>query len=169
MNLINLYDYECAAREKLPKEVYDYFAGGANDEITVLENHTAYDQIKLQYRVLRGIGERDLSTTILGQAVSMPVLIAPTAFHCLAHPEGEKATARAAAKANTIMILSMASTMAIEDVSTAANEIQSATKIWFQLYIQPDLDFTIDLIRRAETVGCSALVLTVDSPIFRQK
>jgi len=94
--LVNVFDYEAAAREILPKLAYDYYRSGANDEITLHENHTAYERIKLKPRVLRDISKRDLTTTILGQTSSMPILVAPTAFHCLAHPEGEVATARAA-------------------------------------------------------------------------
>ena len=103
---VNVFDYEAAAREILPKIAYDYYRSGANDEITLHENHNAYERIKLKPRVLRDISKRDLTTTILGQTVSMPILVAPTAFHCMAHPEGEVATARAAGTTDTIMILS---------------------------------------------------------------
>ena len=117
---VNVFDYEAAARATLPKIAYDYYSSGANDEITLHENHTAYERIKLKPRVLRDISKRDLTTTILGQTVSMPIMVAPTAFHCMAHPEGEVATARAAGKADTIMILSTLSTSSIEEVMSAA-------------------------------------------------
>jgi 4-hydroxymandelate oxidase len=100
----------------------------------------------------------------------MPVLIGPTAFHRLAYPAGECATARATAAAGTIMIVSMASTVAIEEV--AANARQAAggeTNLWFQIYLQPDLAFTESVIRRAEAAGCSAIVVTVDSPTFGRR
>ncbi len=169
-DLINLYDYEHAARAKLPREIYDYFAGGANDEITVKKNPRAYDKVDLQHRILRGVSQPELSIQLFGQTVSMPVLIAPTAFHRLAHPEGERATARAAAKHNTIMIVSMAATISLEEVAAAAKEvIRSDPQLWFQIYIQPDLDFTCNLIRRAEASGFGAIVLTVDSPVFGQR
>jgi 4-hydroxymandelate oxidase len=90
----------------------------------------------------------------------MPVLIAPTAFHRLAHPEGESATARAAARAGAIMIVSMASTVAIEEIAA------TGACLWFQLYIQPDLGFTEEIVRRVEAAGCQVLVVTVDSPVF---
>jgi isopentenyl diphosphate isomerase/L-lactate dehydrogenase-like FMN-dependent dehydrogenase len=94
----------------LPGIAYDYYRSGANDEITLHENHTAYEQIKLKPRVLRDISKRDLTTTILGQTASMPIMVAPTAFHAMAHPEGEVATVRAAGKAGAIMILSTLAT-----------------------------------------------------------
>src|SRR5210317_2358556 len=97
-DLVNVFDYETEARAKLPKMAYDYYRSGANDEITLHENHNAYERIKLKPRVLRDISKRDLTTTVLGQTVSMPILVAPTAFHSMAHPEGEVATARAAGK-----------------------------------------------------------------------
>ena len=99
VDLLGYRRYEAAARENLPKIAYDYYRSGANDEITLHENHDAYERIKLKPRVLRDISKRDLTTTVLGQTVSMPILVAPTAFHCMAHPEGEVATARAAGTA----------------------------------------------------------------------
>ena len=117
---VNVFDYEAAARETLPKIAYDYYRSGANDEITLHENHNAYERIKLKPRVLRDISKRDITTTILGQTVSMPILVAPTAFHCMAHPEGEVAMARAAGTAGTIMMLSTLSTCSIEDVMSEA-------------------------------------------------
>ncbi|MEU8381054.1 alpha-hydroxy acid oxidase [Streptosporangium sp. NPDC048865] len=95
-----------------------------------------------------------------GGRAAMPVLVAPTAFHRLADPEGERATARAAAAAGTIMIVSMASTVPVGEVAAAA----PGATLWFQLYVQPDMAFTETLVRRAEAAGCRALVVTVDSP-----
>jgi 4-hydroxymandelate oxidase len=100
-----------------------------------------------------------LQSTILGSNVSLPVLIAPTAFHRLAHADGESATARAASASGTILIASMASTVAIEEVA-AAVETDGERKLWFQIYLQPDLAFTESIVRRAEAAGCSALVVT---------
>src|ERR1044071_6173256 len=94
--LLSVADYGKAAREKLRGDVRDYFEGGALDEITLRENTAGWERVKLYYRVLAGVGARDLSTTALGQAVSMPICVAPTAFHKLACEEGEIATARAA-------------------------------------------------------------------------
>jgi 4-hydroxymandelate oxidase len=155
-----LGEFEAAARGRLDPAHYDYFAGGAGDEVTLRANEAAFDRLALVPRVLRGAGKLQLGVTLLGSRAAMPVLVAPTAFHQLADPEGERATARAAATAETIMIVSMASTVAVEDVAAAAPE----ATLWFQLYIQPDLAFTETLVRRAEAAGCTALVVTVDSP-----
>jgi len=164
MDPINLYDYETIAREKLTPMAYDYYASGAHDEITLAENHAAYDRLKLRYRVLRDISRRDISTTVLGHQLRMPVLVAPTAFHKLAHPDGEVATARAAGAAGTLMILSTLSTTSIEDVMAAATG-----PVWFQLYVYKDRGATEALVQRAAAAGCSALVLTVDAQIWGRR
>lgn len=181
MEPLSLREMEALARRALDPAVYDFYAGGADDEATVRANEAAYQRIQLLPRVLRGIGERRLHTELVGSRSSMPVLLAPTAFHRLAHAEGELATARAAAKAGTIMIVSMASTVAIEEVALAAQATPRppderhaktappAGSVWFQLYLQPDLGFTRSLIERAEAAGCSAIVLTVDSPVFGRR
>lgn len=166
MQAFSLHEMEREAQQKLDPAVYDYFAGGADDETTLRSNEAAFASIGLLPRVMRGAGPPKLDTTILGHDVSLPVLIAPTAFHRLAHPEGELATVRAAAAAGTIMIVSMASTVAIEDVAVAARQKSNRSNLWFQIYLQPDRVFTESLIRRAEAAGCSALVVTVDSPAF---
>ena len=107
MDLINLFDYESAARDELPQMAFDYYASGSHDEITLRDNREAYSRIALRYRVLRNISKRDLSISILGHEVSMPILVAPTAFHRLACEEGELATARAVNRMGTILILSI--------------------------------------------------------------
>jgi isopentenyl diphosphate isomerase/L-lactate dehydrogenase-like FMN-dependent dehydrogenase len=163
-DLVSVFDFEAAAREKLPKVTYDYYSSGANDEITLRENHTAYERIKLKPRVLRDISKRDLTTTVLGQTVSMPILVAPTAFHRMAHPEGEVATARAAGEAGTIMILSTLATSSIEEVLPAATG-----PVWFQLYVYKDRAATLSLVQRAESAGCKAIALTVDAQIWGRR
>jgi len=162
--LINLFDYEKAAAEKLSRTAYDYYASGGGDEITVKENHAAYERIKLIPRVLKDISRADLGTTLFGQTVSMPILVAPTAFHRMAHPEGEMATARAAAAAGVIMILSTLSTCSIEEVAEAAHGPR-----WFQLYFYKDRAATLSLIQRAEAAGCQALALTVDAQVWGRR
>src|SRR5262245_11122445 len=112
---ISLYDFEALAKDKLAALSFDYYASGAHDELTLRENHAAYDRIAIHYRVLVDVSTRSLATSILGQDVSMPILIAPTAFHRLAHADGELATARAAERARTIMILSSLSNTDIEE------------------------------------------------------
>ncbi|MDP9003919.1 MAG: alpha-hydroxy-acid oxidizing protein [Verrucomicrobiota bacterium] len=152
-------DYARAARAKLPIGVRDYFEGGALDEITLRENTAGWERLKLYYRVLAGVGKRELSTTVLGQPISMPIVVAPTAFHRLACDEGEIATARAAKAAGTLFILSSLSNTAMEAVFANA-----ASPRWFQLYIYKDRAITLELVKRAEAAGAEAIVLTVDAP-----
>lgn len=164
MQPINLNELEELARDKLAGMVYDYYRSGAHDEITLRENHAAYGRIRLAYRVLAGVAERDLSTEVLGRRLSMPVLVAPTAFHRMAHPDGEVATARAAGAEGTIMILSTLSNSPIEEVVAA-----SAGEVWFQLYVYKDRGATQALVERAERAGVRAIVVTVDAPLLGRR
>src|SRR5437016_6057096 len=157
--LLSVHDYHRAARGELPKEVLDYFEGGALNEITLRENIAGWGRLKLYYHVLAGIGERDLRTTILGQSISMPIGVAPTAFHKLANEAGEIATARAAKKARTLFVLSSLSSTPMESVFAEAGGPR-----WFQLYIYKDRGISGELVRRAEAAGAEAIVLTVDAP-----
>ena len=157
--LLNVGDYAHAARAKLSKEVSDYHEGGTLDEITLRENTAGWERLRLYYQVLAGVGERDLGTTLLGQKISMPICVAPTAFHKLACGEGEIATARAAKAAGTLFILSSLSNTAMESVFA-----QAAGPRWFQLYIYRDREITRALVQRAEAAGADAIVLTVDAP-----
>ncbi|MGA4726154.1 alpha-hydroxy acid oxidase [Micromonospora taraxaci] len=141
----------------------DFFEGGAGRERTVAANERAFERRWLVPRVLRATGERDLRTTVAGTSLAAPVLVAPTAFHRLAHPDGEAATARGAAGAGTAMVVSMAATQPVEEIAAAGGTL------WFQLYPQPDLDFTEYVVKRAESAGCRALVVTVDSPVFGRR
>ncbi|GIM94941.1 alpha-hydroxy acid oxidase [Paractinoplanes toevensis] len=138
----------------------DFFAGGAGEERTLKANTDAYARRRIIPRVLRGTGPRDLRTTVCGTDLSMPVLIAPTAFHLLAHPAGETGTAAGAAAAGTAMVVSMAATQPIEQIATAG------ATLWFQLYPQPDTAFQDALIGRVTKAGVKALVVTVDSPVL---
>jgi len=157
--LLNIADYAHAARSKLPQDVFDYYEGGALDEITLRENTAAWERLKVYYRVLAGVGPRDMSTTVLGQSVSMPILVAPTAFHKLACEDGEIAAAKAAKAAKTLFILSSLSNTAMEAVFAEAGSPR-----WFQLYIYKDREITFELVKRAEAAGAEAIVLTVDAP-----
>ena len=163
MEPLSLRELEEEARRHLEPAVYDFFAGGADDEVTVRANETAFAHIGLVPRVLRGSQTRDLAVALLGCRAAQPVIVAPTAFHRLAHPDGELATAWAAAKAGLIMVVSMASTVAIEELA------ETGADLWFQLYVQPDLGFTEQLVRRAEAAGCAAVMVSVDSPVFGRR
>jgi 4-hydroxymandelate oxidase len=156
---LNLFDLEQLARELLPPMAYDYFASGAWDEVTLRENRAAFERIQVYYRVLVDVSRRDLSTELFGRRISLPIILAPTAFHKLAHPDGELATVRAAGSEGAIMVLSSLSTTPVEDVLRAATG-----PVWFQLYINKDRAFTRDLVARVEAAGCQALMLTVDTP-----
>ncbi|MFV2103584.1 alpha-hydroxy acid oxidase [Micromonospora sp. LOL_024] len=160
---LNLADVAAGARLRLNPVHWDFFAGGAGDERTVRANEDAFTRRRVLPRILRGVRERDLRISVLGSRISMPVLIAPTAFHRLAHPEGEVATARAAADAGTVMVISMAATRPVEEITAIGGQL------WFQLYPQSDLGFTSAVVRRAEAAGCGALVVTVDSPVFGRR
>ncbi len=159
MALVNLAEYEAKAREILPLPVFDYYYGGANDEITVRENCAAFQRLALHYHVLRGVDRHDTSVTVLGHTLRAPILIPPLAFQCMAHPEGELATARAAGTAGSIYVLSTFSTTPVESVVATAGG-----PVWFQLYVYKDRAVTTSLVRRAEAAGCSALVVTVTAP-----
>src|SRR2546421_4686395 len=157
--LLNVTDYARAAHQKLPKGVLDYYEGGALDEITLRQNTAAWEGLKLYYHVLAGVGTRDLATTVLGQPISLPIGIAPTAFHRLACAAGEIATAAAAKAAGTLFVLSSLSNTAMEAVFA-----QAGTPPWFQLYIYKEREITRALVQRAEAAGAEAIVLTVDAP-----
>jgi 4-hydroxymandelate oxidase len=157
--LLNVSDYARAAQAKLSGDVFDYYEGGALDEITRRENVAGWERVKLYYRVLAGVGPRDLTTTVLGQPIAIPITVAPTAFHKLACEQGEIATARAAKAAGTLFILSSLSNTAMEAVFAEA-----ASPRWFQLYIYKDRQVTRELVKRAEIAGAEAIVLTVDAP-----
>ncbi|MBB6098500.1 isopentenyl diphosphate isomerase/L-lactate dehydrogenase-like FMN-dependent dehydrogenase [Deinobacterium chartae] len=156
---LNLHDLERMARATLEASALDYYEGGSGDERTVRENLEAFARLRLRPRVLVDVSSLDLSTTVLGQEVSLPVLAAPTAFHGLAHPEAEVATARGVAAAGSIMTLSTFSNRDIEEVGAAANG-----RLWFQLYVYRDREVSEALVRRAEAAGARALVVTVDTP-----
>lgn len=165
MKPINLDDYEALAREQLPAMVFDYYFGGAGDEITVRENRLAWQRLRLRPRVLVDVGTRDLSTTVLGRKISLPVLTAPCAFNALAHPDGELAVARATAAAETIQVVSTAGTYSLEEVAAAAPQGNR----WFQLYCYRDRSVTKGLVERAAAAGYLALCLTVDAPLVGRR
>jgi isopentenyl diphosphate isomerase/L-lactate dehydrogenase-like FMN-dependent dehydrogenase len=158
--LLNVWDYERAAEEKLDPAAFGYFAGGANDEWTLFENLEAFNRWVLRPRVLVDVSGVTAATSVLGTEISFPVLVAPMAFQGLAHPDGEKAMAGGAAAAGTIMCLSTLSTIDLEECADAAPEGAR----WFQLYWGPNRAQVQDLVERAEAAGYSAIVVTVDLP-----
>jgi len=162
--LINLFDYEREAEQRIPPAHWGYIAGGANDEVTLGANRAAFDRILIRYRTMIDVTTRDLSTTVLGIPVSMPVLVAPTAMQKLAHTGGECATARAARAAGTLMITSTTATTRLSEVIAA-----SPGPTWFQLYLYQDRGKTRALIDEAVRSGYSGVVLTVDAPVLGRR
>lgn len=157
--IVNVSEFEPAAKAKLPKMVFDYYASGAEDQWTLKENRSAFEKIRFRPRILIDVSNVDLTTTILGFKISMPIMIAPTAMQRMAHPEGELATARAAAAADTIMVLSSWATSSVEEVASTGPGIR-----FFQLYVYKDRNVVAQLVRRAERAGFKAIALTVDTP-----
>lgn len=158
MKPVNLHEYEALARERMDPIAFEYYVGGSDDEVTLRENRAAFERLRLRPRVLVDVSTLDLSTSVLGAPVSMPVLIAPTAYHGLAHAEGELATARAAAESGVAMGVATLATTPLEVVA------QAGGVLWFQLYVYRDRSVSERLVRRAEQAGYRALVLTVDVP-----
>jgi 4-hydroxymandelate oxidase len=158
---VNLEDFEIAAKRRLTPMAFAYIAGGAGDERTMRRNTEAFGGIRLKPRVLVDVSKVDPSVTVLGQSLPHPILLAPTAYHKLAHREGELATVSGAAAASATLVVSSYATTAIEQIARAAKQ-----PLWFQLYVHPDRGFTRDLVARAAAAGCRAICVTVDSPVF---
>ncbi|KAM4099692.1 hypothetical protein ACB094_05G011000 [Castanea mollissima] len=161
---VNVKEFQELAREALPKMYYDFYAGGAEDQYTLKENVEAFHRIMIRPRILVDVSRIDMSTTVLGYKISAPILIAPTALHKLAHPEGEVATARAAAACKTIMVLSFTSSCTVEEVASSCKAVR-----FFQLYVYKQREIAAVLVQRAERNGYKALVLTVDTPRFGRR
>jgi isopentenyl diphosphate isomerase/L-lactate dehydrogenase-like FMN-dependent dehydrogenase len=161
MEPVNVWDYERLAEDELDANAHAYFAGGAGDEVTLRDNVAAFERRKLRPRVLVDVGEVSTATTVLGREIALPVVIAPLAMQRLAHPEGEEATARAAAAAGTIMCLSSAATCAPAELSEGQR--------WFQVYVWRPRTKTEAAIEQAVASGYSALVLTVDVPYLGRR
>lgn len=159
MQPINIREYEELAQTRMDQAAWDYFQGGSDDEITLRENRTAYQRIRLRPRVLVDVSSIDMRTTVLGTPVSMPILVAPTGFHGLAHVEAECITAQAAGEAGTLMGVSTFAHRSLEEIAQAASG-----PLWFQLYMYRDLNVTGELVRRAQAAGYRAIALTVDTP-----
>ncbi len=160
----NLLELEEMARARLPQATFDYIAGGAEDEVSLRRNREAYDGWALRPRILVDVSRRSTSTTVLGQRVSMPILVGPTAFHGLVHSEGEVATAKAAAAAGTLMVASTIASKTLEEIATSIDAPR-----WFQLYVYKDRPVTKELVDRAVKAGYRALCLTADTPVLGRR
>lgn len=161
ITIIDSEDLEAAAEKVIPHGGFDYIRGGAGQEITMFRNTSAFNDAAIYPRVLKGVDNPDLKTSILGIKISLPVIMAPCAAHGLAHVSAEKGTARGVAEAGTIMSISNYATTPIDEISDAG---QGAPQ-WFQLYMSKDDGFNKDIVERAEDLGMSAIIFTVDAPV----
>lgn len=153
-------DFRRIARRRVPTMVFDFVDGGADGELTLDANRRAFEQIVFEPRWMSDVSKIDLTTTVLGEQLSMPYLLAPAGLASVVHKDGELAVARAAAKANTIFCISTGSTYSLEEIAAAA----PTAKLWFQLYLWKSEEVVSGLIQRAKATGCRALVLTIDVP-----
>lgn len=154
-------DYAALAQAQLDPTIWTWLESGGADEITARENHAAFQAIRLRSRVLRPLANAHTRLTLCGESLAHPILIAPSAWHGLVHPEGERATALAAAATHTPLVLSAQSGTAIEDLAA----MTPTPALWFQLYALPRRGDTLGLARRALQAGARGLVLTVDAPV----
>ncbi|KAJ7515315.1 hypothetical protein O6H91_22G010400 [Diphasiastrum complanatum] len=159
IEVVNVCEYEALAKEKLPKMAFDYYSSGAEDQWTLQQNRNAFQNIRFRPRILVDVSNVDISTTVLGLKISMPIMVAPAAMQKMAHPEGELATARAAAAAGTVMTLSSLATSSIEEVAATGPGIH-----FFQLYVFKDRNIVAQLVHRAECAGFKAIAVTADTP-----
>ena len=158
------------ARALLRPDVYDYYAGGSGREATLRANEKAWRRIRLRPRIFRDVSAVDTSVDMAGWAggrLRTPLAVAPTAFHRLAHPDGEIATAIGAARAGALYVMSTRSSRRIEDVAAASTDAGGTW--WFQVYLMRDRELTAGLVRRAAAAGAQALVLTADTPVVGRK
>ena len=157
-NCYNFEDFRNLAKKRLPAPIFHYIDGGADDEITLKRNTNSFDDCDLVPNILRSVGEPDLSTTVFGRKIEMPIFLSPTAMQSLYHPDGDKASARAAEKFGTMYSMSTMASFSIEEIAN----ISSGPKL-FQLYIHKDKSFTDDLIDRCKRANFDGLCLTVDT------
>lgn len=153
-------DYQAYARERMSEQAWAYLAGGAADELTLQDNRQAFDRLRLRSRVLQDLRGGNTRLRLFGQDYEHPIFVAPVAYQKLAHADGELACVLGASALRAGMVVSTQASIELETIAA-----QSQTPLWFQLYIQPDRDFTAALVRRAEAAGYRALVLTVDAPV----
>jgi 4-hydroxymandelate oxidase len=157
-----LSDLERSAEARTPSAIWDYIQGGSGEERTLSANREAFRRRTLRPRILVDVSELDPTTTLLGHRVAAPFFVAPTAYQGQIHPDGERATAVASAEAGLLAVFSTLSTFSLEEIATAGR----TGPMWFQLYLQPELSRSLELVRRAERAGYSALVLTADVPLL---
>jgi len=156
--------HETAAAATLPQRVFDFIAGGGGEEISVREAAAAWRAFRLRPRVLRDVSSVDPSTSVCGVHLTAPVMVAPTAYHVVAHPEAEVETARGVNAAGGLMVVATRATAELEQIVLALD-----SPWWFQVYVMRDRDITASLVRRATQLGAAALVLTGDTPMLSRR
>ena len=166
-SLLNLHDFEGVAQQYLPANAWAYYSSGADDEISKRQNARAYQKVSLRPRILRNIPIVDARTSILGYPSSLPVYISPVGIAKLAHPDGECALAAAAGKEGLVQVLANSSSMPIERVVQSC--VSPDQPIFQQLYVNRDINKSVDLVRRAEAAGARAIWITVDSPVVGKR
>jgi len=159
-DVVAVSDYAALAQQRMHAAAWAFVQGGAADELTIKENRAAFARLRLLPRVLNNLSGGHSQVALLGHTHPAPILLAPVAFQQLAHAQGERATVLAASAMNTTMVVSTQAGFSLEELAQQAH-----APLWFQLYIQPDREFTAHLVARAQTAGYQALVLTVDAPI----
>lgn len=159
-SIATVADYEPFARERMSEQAWAYLAGGAADELTLADNRAAFDRLRLRSRVLAELAGGNTRLRLFGQDFDHPIFLAPVAYQKLAHVDGELASVLGASALRAGMVVSTQASVGLEEIAA-----QAQTPLWFQLYIQPDREFTAVLVRRAEAAGYQALVLTVDAPV----
>ena len=160
---ISLFDFETAARHKLPPAHFGYIATGVEDDYTLQANREAFRHYQLRPRRLVDVTQTNMRVNIFGRDWDAPIALAPTGSHKAFHEEGELAVTRAARSRQTLQILSTAATTSVEDVNTARGE-----PVWYQLYPTSSMAVAEKLVKRAESAGCRVLVITVDIPAGRK-
>ena len=165
MTLVTVDDYEAAARDRLARDAYDYFRSGADEEHTLRRNRDAYEGYAIWYRTLVDVSAPRTTTSVLGTVLETPILVAPTAYHRLAHESGELASAGGTADAGSLFVASTLATTKLEDVGA----VEPASPKWFQLYVHRDRIFTERLVERARAAGYRAIVVTADTPVLGRR
>src|SRR5215472_10884639 len=162
--LLTIDDLRRASRRRLPRAVYDFIDGAAEDEVTLRRNRQAFEQVALVPRVLVDVSDVDLATTVLGERVAAPLILAPTGLCGMATSRGEIAAARAAVEAEVTFTASCMSSVTLEEIAREAPGPH-----WFQLYVWRDRGITRDLVERAASERFRTLVVTVDTPVLGQR
>jgi 4-hydroxymandelate oxidase len=157
---VNVLEFEPLARQRLPREVWEYISQGAADELTLRRNREAFDAIRLRPRVLVDVSRIDTRLELFGQKLDFPILLAPVAGQGRMHARAEPEAARGATAAGATFVISTFASSRVDEIARAAQR-----RAWFQLYVQRDRGVTKDMVQRAEAAGCTALCITVDGPV----